>query len=75
MKLKDKDMIQFNKCDITTPITLEDFKEGTGLSTEQVKKAIKELKEKGLIVELNNSKNGTVYFINYDIKGLKNGKI
>ena len=68
--INDNDILHFNKSDITKPITLKQFKRATGLSLKQVKSAIKELKDKGIIREFTHSKKGVMYIVNYDLESM-----
>ncbi len=70
MSIKADDRIVMNNSDITKPITLKQFKRATGLSLKEVKRAIKELKDKNIIREFNHSKKGVMYIVNYDLESM-----
>ena len=70
MSIKVDDRIVMNNSDITKPITLKQFKRATGLSLKEVKRAIKELKDKNIIREFNHSKKGVMYIVNYDLESM-----
>ncbi|QOP42493.1 hypothetical protein FJR45_00385 [Sulfurimonas sediminis] len=67
--IQNNDKIEFNKCDLSKPITLKEFKKATGLSKKQVKKSLDELLEKGFIKVFAETKKGTLYLLNYNIQG------
>jgi len=70
--ITDEDIIEFEKCGLSKPITLKQFKKATGLSLKEVKRAIKGLKDKNIIQEFIHTKKGVMYLINYDLEGLQN---
>ena len=70
MSINQNDIMHFNNCDVTEPITLKQFKRATGLSLKQVRKAIEELKQKNIIREVANTKKGITYIVNYDLESM-----
>ncbi len=70
MNINSNDRLEMSNSDITKPITLKQFKRATGLSLKQVKRAIKELKDKNLIQEFTHTKKGVMYIVNYDLESM-----
>jgi len=68
--ITDEDLMKFDKCDVSKPITLKQFKKATGLSLKEVKRSIKGLKEKGIIQEFTHTRKGVTYLINYDLESM-----
>ena len=68
--MENNDILSFNNCDLSQPITLKQFKRATGLSTKQVKKALEELKKKNIIREFMHTQKGVMYMINYDLDSM-----
>jgi len=68
--ITDEDLLEFEKCGVSKPISLKQFKRATGLSLKEVKRAIKELKGKNIIQEFTHTKKGVMYLINYDLESM-----
>jgi len=68
--ITDNDILEFEKCDVSKPITLKQFKKATGLSLKAVKRAIESLKRKGIVKEFKHTKKGVMYLINYDLESM-----